>query len=240
MGFLVVALLAVVGTVLASLLVGVVWPSGPFTYLLVGSTVGLGVGAVAGVAAVARHLDRRPFADYAFRGGRAWWRDAAVGLAPATMAQAAVLGVGFAAVVAVVAVTLAAGYVLTGRLGLAVGFHNGWNVALGVPFGLPVSGMAVPARALVVEVTGPAAWTGGAFGPEAGLLDALAGLAGLVAVLAYVRLVEGRLRVHPTVFAPTLRRDVHGVPPADAGGVPDSDPDLTEVGAARERVESRS
>ena len=40
----------------------------------------------------------------------------------------------------------------------------------GPVFGLPVSGMDVPATVLRVGESGPDLWTGGAFGPEAGLL----------------------------------------------------------------------
>jgi hypothetical protein len=73
---------------------------------------------------------------------------------------------------------------LTGRLGVAVGLHFAWTVAGGPLFGVPVSGQSVPARLLVVDVTGPVARTGGAFGPEAGLLGVLAAPAGLVDVVA--------------------------------------------------------
>lgn len=102
---------------------------------------------------------------------------------------------------------LAAGYVLTGRLGLAVDFHAGWNLAMGVVFGQPVSGLSVPARLLVVDVTGPAAWTGGAFGSEAGLSGVFAALGGLAGVVAYARLVAGAIRVHPDLLVPDLRTD---------------------------------
>ncbi len=52
-------------------------------------------------------------------------------------------------------------------LALPVGVHWGWNFAEGVLFGFPVSGLPVPALAQA-DLTGPAWWTGGAFGPEAG------------------------------------------------------------------------
>jgi membrane protease YdiL (CAAX protease family) len=108
-------------------------------------------------------------------------------------------------VIAVIAITVAASYVLTGRLGLAIGFHAGWNSSMGVLFGQPVSGIDLPARILAIEVTGPTSWTGGAFGFEAGFLGVVAGLVGLVGVIMYVYAVEGRLRVHPGLLVPTLR-----------------------------------
>ncbi|MFC5367154.1 CPBP family intramembrane glutamic endopeptidase [Salinirubrum litoreum] len=108
-------------------------------------------------------------------------------------------------VIAVIAITVAASYVLTGRLGLAIGFHASWNISMGVLFGQPVSGINLPARILALEVTGPTSWTGGAFGFEAGFLGVVAGVVGLVGVIAYVYVVEGRLRIHPDLLVPTLR-----------------------------------
>jgi membrane protease YdiL (CAAX protease family) len=300
-GVVLIAVLAVVGTVAAELIAVLVWPARPEAYVLVGSTLGLAAGALVGVVLVARYLDRRPLADYGVRGGRGWWRDVAAGVVLAVGVQAAVLGVhlaaGWATVVGTVAagpegiglallatvvlfavvavyeelvargvvltnvaeglarygprpaaavgvaissglfgvvhllnpgasavstlgialigVTFGASYVLTGRLGVAVGLHFAWNVAAGTLFGFPVSGQSVPARLLVVDVTGPVAWTGGAFGPEAGLLGVLAALAGLAGVVAYARLVEGRLRVHPDLLVPTGRGRPTGVGTAD-------------------------
>ncbi len=321
-GFLLIAVLAVVGSLIAELGVSALWDARTVSYVLLGSMLGLGLGATLGVVLVARFLDRRKLDDYGFRGGRAWWRDLAAGLGLAVGLQAAVLGVeleagwvtvvatvsaradGFAlalvatlalfvvvgvyeelvvrgfvlknlaeglsaygrfravgaavvgssllfgvvhltnqgsslvsmAGIAVIALTLAAGYVLTGRLGLPVGFHVGWNVAMGVLFGQPVSGFDVPARVLVVEVTGPAAWTGGEFGPEAGLLGVLAALVGLAVVVGYARVVEGAVRIHPAVLAPDLRTrretapataDVRDELPVNADGGTEQDVDVS-------------
>jgi hypothetical protein len=72
-------------------------------------------------------------------------------------------------------------YVRTGKLWLSIGLHVGWNFFEGVVFGFPTSGVTIYSL-LHIHVTGPALWTGGAFGPEAGLiiLPALAIGAGLV------------------------------------------------------------
>lgn len=66
-------------------------------------------------------------------------------------------------------------YLRSGRLWLPIGLHIGWNFFEGPVFGFPVSGMET-LRLLHSQVNGPEPFTGGAFGPEAGLalLPALA------------------------------------------------------------------
>lgn len=64
---------------------------------------------------------------------------------------------------------LAYGYVRTKQLWLPIGLHIGWNFCEGVIFGFPVSGLDIYALTRI-EVTGPEIWTGGPFGPEAGLI----------------------------------------------------------------------
>jgi len=60
-------------------------------------------------------------------------------------------------------------YIRTGSLWLSIGLHTGWNFFEGVVFGFPVSGL--PFYTLTrISVSGPALWTGGEFGPEAGLV----------------------------------------------------------------------
>ena len=65
-------------------------------------------------------------------------------------------------------VLLAAAFVLTRNLWFPIGIHWAWNFFEGPVFGLPVSGAKWPSL-LEASVQGPSPWTGGAFGPEAGL-----------------------------------------------------------------------
>jgi hypothetical protein len=138
-----------------------------------------------------------------------------VAVAAATVLSAAVFGVAHAGnpnatAVSTLAITLAGvvlalGYVLTDELAVPVGLHVTWNFAQGTLFGFPVSGQSVAASVVAVEVRGPTALTGGAFGPEAGLVGVLAILVGGAAIAGWVRWQHGPLRVHPGVTTPVGR-----------------------------------
>jgi membrane protease YdiL (CAAX protease family) len=83
-------------------------------------------------------------------------------------------------------VFLAFGYLRTRQLWLPIGLHIGWNFFEGVVFGFPVSGMGTY-RLLHITLSGPELWTGGPFGPEAGLI-VIPGLAvGFALVYLYSR-----------------------------------------------------
>ncbi len=66
---------------------------------------------------------------------------------------------------------LAAGYLFTRRLWLPIGLHIGWNFFEGVVYGFPVSGLGDIFHLVHQTANGPAGFTGGAFGPEAGLIQ---------------------------------------------------------------------
>ncbi|MBL6981276.1 MAG: CPBP family intramembrane metalloprotease [Anaerolineales bacterium] len=81
---------------------------------------------------------------------------------------------------------LAYAYIRTRSLWLPIGLHIGWNFFEGTVFGFQVSGTE-SYRLILQSVRGPTLWTGGAFGPEAGLV-LIPGLAlGIAAIWWYTR-----------------------------------------------------
>jgi len=69
---------------------------------------------------------------------------------------------------------LAYGYIRTRQLWLPMGLHLGWNFFEGTVYGFQVSGLEGLPRLVLQHVSGPEFWTGGSFGPEAGILMVLA------------------------------------------------------------------
>lgn len=135
----------------------------------------------------------------------------------AWLISSAVFGVGHAvnphaSVISTLGVTAAGlllglGYVLTGRLGISIGLHFSWNFFQGNVFGFPVSGRDFQVSFLGISQGGPEGWTGGAFGPEAGLMGFSACLLGGLLILLWVRGVHGRLRLlgEIAVYQPVKR-----------------------------------
>jgi len=96
-----------------------------------------------------------------------------------------------ASVQAVVALILAGlflgfGTVRTGQLWLSLGLHFGWNFFEGTVFGFPVSG--IDFFGIIQQSSkGDVLWTGGAFGPEAGLIIIPTLIIGCLLIEFYVR-----------------------------------------------------
>jgi hypothetical protein len=80
---------------------------------------------------------------------------------------------------------LAFGWLRTGRLWLSIGLHVGWNFFEGTIFGFQVSGLEPFALMRHSPGGGPDWATGGAFGPEAGVVMFPAYLVGVCLILAY-------------------------------------------------------
>lgn len=101
-------------------------------------------------------------------------------------------------------VLLGVAYRKTWSLWFATGVHLGWNWAMAVGAGLPVSGLALQASPLRATVRGPELWTGGAFGPEGGLVTTLVTAGAILWLWRTPRLGARRrvLALHP----PATRR----------------------------------
>jgi len=102
-------------------------------------------------------------------------------------------------------VMLGLGYALTGDLAIPTGVHISWNFVQGGVFGFAVSGLDFGTSLVETTERGPDAITGGAFGPEAGLLGVGAIVLGAVCIAAYVRARRGDLGFDPSVTVPELR-----------------------------------
>ncbi len=77
-------------------------------------------------------------------------------------------------------------YIRTGGLWLSFGLHLSWNYTEGRVFGFPVSGYNVPDSFIAQHDIGPALWTGGAYGPEAGIIGLVARFALLILTLGWL------------------------------------------------------
>ncbi|SIO18885.1 hypothetical protein SAMN02745824_3278 [Parasphingorhabdus marina DSM 22363] len=77
--------------------------------------------------------------------------------------------------------------ILTGRLGMSIGLHAAWNFSQSKIFGFSMSGNESASSLLSAEQAGPDYWTGGAYGPEAGLSGIVALAVTGILVLAYHR-----------------------------------------------------
>ena len=89
------------------------------------------------------------------------------------------------------------GYVLSGELAIPIGLHIAWNFFQGAVYGFPVSGFGpFGATFVATRPEGPDLWTGGPFGPEAGLLAPPAMLLGLLLIALWTRLRTGKISLH--------------------------------------------
>ncbi len=90
---------------------------------------------------------------------------------------------------------LGLGFILTGELAIPIGLHITWNFFQGNVFGFPVSGANTGATLIQIKQGGADILTGGAFGPEAGLIGIAAILLGSLLIIWYVRQTRGKVRL---------------------------------------------
>ncbi len=102
-----------------------------------------------------------------------------------------------------IGLVLAIAYLRTRALWLCWGIHFGWNAALGLLFGLPVSGLRLFNVVVRGTATGPRWLTGGSYGLEASAPGVFAILVGLVVVWKWPLAQLGK----PLTFLPP--RDEH-------------------------------
>lgn len=93
-------------------------------------------------------------------------------------------------------------YVATGSLAISIGAHITWNFVQGYVFGFAVSGnLDFATGPVTVAQHGPTLVTGGAFGPEGGLLGLLAFGACTAIVALWIRARHGRLGISTAMLA---------------------------------------
>jgi uncharacterized protein len=152
-----------------------------------------------------------------FAEGFRWFRwlsdDAAVAIA--TICSSVLFGIGHVSnpnatltstfVIVLAGIMLASGYLLTGELGLSIGLHVSWNLFQTSVYGFSVSGLRLPVTVIATKQVGPRVFTGGPFGPEAGLLGVGAIVVGTVTIAWWVRFREAQLSLCSSVWTPELR-----------------------------------
>ncbi len=105
--------------------------------------------------------------------------------------------------IAFAGILLGTGFLLTGQLAIPIALHITWNFFQGNVFGFPVSGTAFgSATFLSIEQGGPDLWTGGAFGPEAGLLGLASMVLGILLTALWIRWRYGRAELDLTLAQP--------------------------------------
>ena len=85
-------------------------------------------------------------------------------------------------------VMCAVGVIFTRELAIPLGLHLTWNFFQGHVFGFPVSGWAMRGGTILqIQQSGPRWFTGGTFGPEAGVVGLLAMVLGILLIVLWGR-----------------------------------------------------
>jgi membrane protease YdiL (CAAX protease family) len=95
-------------------------------------------------------------------------------------------------------------YLLTGQLAVPIGYHIMWDFFKSSVFGFRGSGFDLGTTFIAIRQGGPDLWTGGAFGPEAGLVGTGARLVGILFIIGWVRLRHGKVSLQEKLATPDL------------------------------------
>lgn len=205
----------VLGVVLFSAVIGILWLVGVYHLDGIGGPSQLARGFVLAVAAgileeiVFRGLLFRLSAKIFGTWGALLFTSALFGAAHAANRGATI---GSSLAIALEAgVLLGAAYAATSRLWLPIGLHIGWNFTEGSLYSMSVSGHTANSGLLRGALSGPQILTGGQFGPEASIVAVFVCLA--VALFFLRRMVIAQ-RVQPPVWS---RRATTAEPAVSAG-----------------------
>jgi membrane protease YdiL (CAAX protease family) len=188
----------VIGLVLFTTSVTILWAAGVYHPVRGGATHGLGAGMVA--ALIAGVLEEIVFRGLLFR-----LCSKILGTWGALLFSAALFGAAHSfnrgatvsssiAIAIEAGVLLGAAYAATQRLWVPIGLHIGWNFTEGSVFGMSVSGNNVHVGLIQGSLSGPRILTGGQFGPEASIV---AVIVALVAALYFIRRVAKQHGAEP-------------------------------------------
>ena len=125
-----------------------------------------------------------------------------------------------------VGITFAVAYLRTRALWMPIGMHFIWNFLQGVILGLPLSGLDFPVTLLRARVGGAVWLTGGAYGPEGGLLASAAIVAATLYVLFSKRicLTEDMRRLTSSELPPASQPFGLGLDFAKGDGAAEDEP----------------
>lgn len=123
-------------------------------------------------------------------------------------------------------ILLALGWLRTHALWLSWGVHFAWNASLGILFGLPVTGSVDGSTVIQSTTFGRSVFTGGAFGPEAGLY-AVIGISAAILVLIRTTRDYAWNYTHPVIVPGGYPMDVP--PPAAHAAMEQQAPQPTLV-----------
>jgi membrane protease YdiL (CAAX protease family) len=202
---------AVLGAALFGVVQAVLWIAGFVTYAGHAGLDGLPIVMSFQVAAAISE-------ELVYRGVLYRIIEDGLGTAPALIVSAAVFGTfhganpgatlaSSAAIALEAGVLLGLAYTVSRSLWFPIGIHLGWNFTEGGIFDFAISGTRFPG-VFHFDVTGPAVWTGGAFGPEASVPAVVVCLIAS-SVLAMMAIRSGRWRP----FALRYQRAVSAPPP---------------------------